>query len=76
MISSDELYEKAVRIWETPIGPQARADLNEEWKQSEEHHRNEAELLRKRAAVVRGAVSRIYGIEFPEFAKPVAPAQK
>jgi hypothetical protein len=72
---SGELYEKAVRIWETPVGPQARADLNEEWKQGEEHHRNEAQLLRKRAAAVRGSVSRIYGVEFPEFAKPVAPAQ-
>src|SRR3954466_7446558 len=36
-----ELYEKAVRIWETPIGQQARSELNQGWKQSDEQHRNE-----------------------------------
>jgi hypothetical protein len=66
-----ELYEKATRIWETPIGPQARTELNREWKQAEEHHRNEARLLHQKASAVRGSVSRIYGEEFPEFAKPI-----
>jgi hypothetical protein len=65
-----ELYEKAVRIWETPIGQQARNQLNEEWKQAEEQHRNEARLLSEKAAAVRGSMSRIYGLEFPEFDKP------
>jgi hypothetical protein len=66
-----ELYENATRIWETPIGPQARTQLNSEWKQAEEHHRNEARLLHQKASAARGSVSRIYGEEFPEFAKPV-----
>jgi hypothetical protein len=70
-----ELYEKAVRIWETPIGPQARTELNNEWKQADLHHQNEAQLLQKKAASVRGSVSRIYGEEFPEFAKPVQPSK-
>jgi hypothetical protein len=66
----DELYERAVRIWETPMGPQARTQLNEEWKQADKQHRNEAELIMQKAAAVRGSISRIYGVEFPEFAKP------
>jgi hypothetical protein len=71
-----ELYEKAVRIWETPIAPQARTELNVEWKQAQQHHQNEAQLLHKKAAAVRGSISRIYGQEFPEFAKPAASAEK
>jgi hypothetical protein len=69
-----ELYEKAVRIWETPIGQQARAQLNDEWKRSDEQHRAEARLLAEKAAAVRGSMSRIYGVEFPEFNQPVQPA--
>ena len=69
-----ELYERAVRIWETPIGQQARTQLNEEWKRADEQHRNEARLLYEKAAAVRGSMSRIYGSEFPEFDKPTHPA--
>jgi hypothetical protein len=69
-----ELYEKAVRIWETPTAAQARAELTNEWKEAELHHQNEAQLLQKKASTVRGSISRIYGEEFPEFAKPVQPA--
>jgi hypothetical protein len=65
-----ELYERATRIWETPIGKQARAQLNEEWRQADLHHRNEARLIDEKATSVRGSISRIYGEEFPEFAKP------
>ena len=65
-----ELYERAVRIWETPIGPQARAQLNDEWKQADHQHRDEALLVNEKAAAVRGSIGRIYGVEFPEFAKP------
>lgn len=65
-----ELYEKAVRIWETPIGPQARTQLNDEWKHSDQHHHNEAKLLHEKAAAVRGSLGRVYGEEFTEFAKP------
>jgi len=68
-----ELYEKAVRIWETPIGQQARNQLNEEWKRADQQHLNEARLLKDKAAAVRGSMSRIYGVEFPEFDKPANP---
>jgi hypothetical protein len=68
-----ELYEKAVRIWETPIGQQARTQLNDEWKRADEQHRNEARLLNGKATAVRGSMSRIYGTEFPEFDKPTKP---
>jgi hypothetical protein len=67
-----ELYERAVRIWETPIGNQARTELNEEWKRAERHHSNEARLLYEKAIAIRGSVSRQFGEEFPEFAKPAA----
>jgi hypothetical protein len=68
----DELYERAVQIWETPGGQQARAKLTEDWKRDELQHRQEAQLLRERAAVLRAAISRQFGEEFPEFAQPVA----
>jgi hypothetical protein len=68
----DELYERAVQIWETPGGQQARAKLTEDWKRDELQHRQEAQLLRERAAVLRAAVSRQFGEEFPEFAQPIA----
>jgi len=68
-----ELYEKAVRIWETPIGQQVRTQLNDEWKSADLQHRNEAKLLTEKAAAVRGSMSRIYGTEFPEFDKPTHP---
>jgi hypothetical protein len=69
-----ELYERAVRIWETPTGQQARAQLTEEWKRAELQHRHEARLIRDRAAALRTSVSRQFGEEFPEFAKPLAAA--
>lgn len=71
-----ELYEKAVRIWETPIGPQARTKINDEWKQSELQYQNEARLVDEKASAVRGSLSRIYGAEFPDFAKPAKAAEK
>jgi hypothetical protein len=68
-----ELYEKAVRIWETPIGQQARTQLNDEWKRSDDQHRSEGQLLKEKATAVRGSMSRIYGTEFPVFDKPTKP---
>ena len=65
-----EFYEQAVRIWETPIGPQARTQLNEEWKQADQHHRNEARLVKEKAAAARARSAAFMAIEFPEFAKP------
>ena len=70
-----ELYEKAVRIWETPIGQQARTQLNDEWKRADDQHRSEGRLLSDKAAAVRGSMSRIYSTEFPALdksSKPVA----
>jgi hypothetical protein len=68
-----ELYEKAVRIWETPIGQQARAQLNDEWKRADDQHHSEGRLLSDKAAAVRGSMSRIYGTDFPVFDKPSKP---
>ncbi len=68
-----ELYEKAVRIWETPIGQQARTQLNDEWKGADDQHRSEGRLLSEKATAVRGSMSRIYGTEFPVFDKPSKP---
>lgn len=68
-----ELYEKAVRIWETPIGQQARTQLNDEWKRADEQHRSEGQLISDKATAVRGSMSRIYGTDFPVFDKPSKP---
>jgi hypothetical protein len=72
---ADELYERAVTIWETPGHSQSRTQLTEEWKQAEFQHRQEARLLRERAAVLRASISRQLGEEFPDFAKPIAPVE-
>jgi hypothetical protein len=69
---SGELYENAVRIWETPKTNLGRGQLGEDWKRSEMQHRHEARLLRERAAVVRGSISRQFAEEFPEFGAPPA----
>lgn len=68
---SGELCEEATRIWEMPISPQARAQMNQAWRQAEEHHRNEARLLHQKGASARSSLNRIYGEEFPEFAPPI-----
>lgn len=68
-----ELYEKAVRIWETPMGQQARTQLNDEWKRADDQHRSEGQLVTEKAAAVRGSMSRIYGVEFPAFDKAGKP---
>jgi hypothetical protein len=70
-----ELYEQAVRIWETPAGQQAREQVTTEWKRAEKQHKHEARLLRERAAALRGSISRQFAEEFPEFATPPAAAE-
>lgn len=65
-----ELYERAVQIWETPTGPQAREKMIDDWKLTDQHHRNEARLVKERAAAARGTIERIFGSEFPSFAQP------
>lgn len=67
-----ELYDRAVRIWETSTGPDARKQLTDEWRQADEQHRNEAKLVTSKATTVRGTISRIFEFEFPEFAKPIS----
>jgi hypothetical protein len=66
-----ELYERAVRIWETPTISQNREQLNEDWRSAESHHRNEARLVNEKAEAVRSAVSRHFAEEFPNFAAPI-----
>jgi hypothetical protein len=65
-----ELYERAVQIWESPTASQGREQLNRDWRRAELHHRNEALLLKDKAVGVRSAISRYFGEDFPEFAKP------
>jgi hypothetical protein len=68
-----ELYERAVRIWETPTIGQNREQLNQDWRRTELQHRNEALLLKDKAIVVRNGASRRFGEQFPDFAKPILP---
>jgi hypothetical protein len=65
-----ELYERAVRIWETPTISENRERLNEDWRRAESHHNNEARLVNEKAEAVRATVSRNFGEEFPRFAAP------
>jgi hypothetical protein len=68
-----ELYERAVRIWDTPTISQNREQLNKDWRQAQSHHSNEARLVNEKAEAVRSTVSRLFSEEFPVFAAP-APA--
>lgn len=70
-----ELYERAVAIWESPTGPQARTKLNDEWKLAEQHHRNEAKLLKENASTVRSLINRVFTADVAEFATPASPAE-
>jgi hypothetical protein len=65
-----ELYERAVQIWESPTANQGREQLNQDWRRSELHHRNEARLLHDKAVAVHSSVSRMFNAEFPVFADP------
>ncbi|HEX2473600.1 MAG TPA: hypothetical protein VHK01_02575 [Lacipirellulaceae bacterium] len=65
-----ELYERAVRIWETPTISENREQLNEDWRRAQAHHNNEARLVNEKAEAVRSTVSRNFGEEFPNFATP------
>jgi hypothetical protein len=71
-----ELYERAVRIWETPIGKQARAQINEEWKTAQQQHRNESRLILEKAESIRSSISRQFGEEFPKFANSVSVSER
>ncbi len=62
-----------MRIWETPTIGQNREQLNQDWRRTELQHRNEALLLKDKAVVVRSAVSRRFGEQFPDFARPLTP---
>jgi hypothetical protein len=66
-----ELYDQAVQISEMPAGQPTRTQLTQDWKRGELQHRHEARLLRQRSAMLRASISRQFGEEFAEFAKPV-----
>ena len=65
-----ELYQRAVRIWDTPVDGKTREQLNQEWRRADLHRRNEAKLLNEKSIAIRATVSRQFGVEFPEFGKP------
>jgi hypothetical protein len=65
-----ELYDRAVHLGETAATSTVHDRLHREWRGADLHHRNEARLLTERAAVLRRAISRQFGEEFPEFARP------
>ena len=65
------LYKRAAQIWQLPTASQ-RTNLTERWKPTQLQHRNEAKLLNKKAAALRSALTRRYGVEFPGFGSPAA----
>lgn len=67
-----ELYDRAVQIWESGASSGGREHLINDWKRAELQHKNEAKLLRDKAAAVRTAASRQFGVEFPLFAETPA----
>lgn len=73
---ANELYERAAQIWESSSGQHAREQLTQAWRRDDLQHRQEARLLRERAAALRATVSRRLGEELPEFASPASFAAK
>jgi hypothetical protein len=71
-----DLYEDAVRIWESPARGHDGHPLSEAWDQSKAQHRNEGRLLSERAVVVREALTRRFGGEFAALAKLIGNEQR
>jgi hypothetical protein len=67
-----ELYDRAVQIWESATSNRGREQLNDDWRRAELHHKNEAKLLRDKAAAVRSLASRQFDVELPPFAESAA----
>lgn len=65
-----ELYEKAVRIWESPSRGQSGHTLTKDWEQAHLQHLNEGKLLREKVAAVRDSLTRRFGSGFAEFETP------
>jgi hypothetical protein len=64
-----DLYDEAVRIWESPARGQDGHPLTEAWGQTKAQHRNEERLLNERGVVVRDSLVRRFGDEFAAFTK-------
>jgi hypothetical protein len=64
-----DLYEEAVRIWESPARGQNGHPLTDAWNESKAQHYNEGRLLNERGSVVRDSLVRRFGDEFPTFSK-------
>ena len=66
-LRSGKLYDQAAHLWSDQNAQQSSAQLTKSWETSERQLRNEAQLLSNKASSVRAALSRTYGVEFPEF---------
>jgi hypothetical protein len=64
-----DLYDRAVQIWESATNDLGRDQLNDDWRRAELQHKNEAQLLREKAAAVRIAIGRRFGVDVPVFAE-------
>jgi hypothetical protein len=64
-----DLYEEAVRVWESPARGRDGHPLTEAWDQTKAQHRNEGRLLNERSSVVQDSLVRRFGNEFAAFTK-------
>lgn len=62
-----ELYEEAVRIWESPARSQSNPALTQGWEHARSQHRNEGKLLNDRVAAVSDSLTRRFGDGFAPF---------
>ena len=62
-----DLYDQAVRIWESPARGTSNPALSKDWEQAHLQHRNEGQLLHKRIAATRDSLARRFGEGFAEF---------
>ncbi|HEY4232573.1 MAG TPA: hypothetical protein VGM76_04050 [Lacipirellulaceae bacterium] len=64
-----DLYEEAVRIWESPARGQDGHPLTDAWNETKAQHANEERLMNERGAVVRDSLVRRFGDEFAALTK-------
>ena len=62
-----ELYDQAVRIWESPARGQNNPATSQDWEHAQSQHRNEGQLLNAKIAAVRDSLTRRFGEGFAQF---------
>jgi hypothetical protein len=64
---SGNLYELAVRLWESPGRGKKNLAMSKEWEHAQSQHRNEGQLMNDKIAAARDSLTRLFGEGFTPF---------